>query len=422
MKISKREKYLLGILVALIIVFVYYQFIYTKQVKKLNEKRNQKAQVEEKYNVVMKDIESLEVKESEVKTLKLDVTEKSKKLYPIIMQEKIIIELDKLLNDNGLSGNIAFSPIEVSPVEEMKSEEIFKDESSLKEFIDQYEGNAEYSAENSNTSNSESFQSEESTEINGGVTSNKEGNKSTSEQLKVAINFNGSYTNLKSFIAAVENYNRKIAITNISITAKSQDELSGVMSLEFHAVPKLSGEDKEYLEWTLKNVYGKDILFSNGSASGAYANTIEEQSTKENSKDFVMMVKSPLSELPTITIGKAKDDLRESYITSDNEKIEDVEITFDEVGGKTYYKYKTSNSYYPKEDTLQGKEFTAKSSDIVIEILSEKRSGTSDNSGVKLSVINNTTKKIEIIVKNDDTSSPRVSITSKGNTVNVTKK
>lgn len=422
MKISKREKFLLGILIALIIVFFYYQFIYTKQVKKLKQKRNEKAQVEERYNTIMRNIENLEKKESEVKALKLDVTEKSRKLYPIIMQEKVIIELDKLLKDNGLSGNIAFTPIEASSVEEMKSEEIVKAESSLKEFVNQYEGNSEYLGESSNTNNNELAKPEESTESNGEATSNESENKTTSEQLKVAINFNGSYTNLKDFIAAVENYNRKIAITNISITAKSQDELSGIMSLEFHAVPKLSGEDKEYLEWTLKNVYGKEILFSSGSASGAYANTIEEESREEDNKDFVMMVKSSLSELPTVTIGKAKDDLRESYITSDNEKIEDVEVTFDEVDGKTYFKYKTSNSYYPKEDTSQGKEFTPKSSDIVFEILSEKRSETSDNSGVKLSVINNTKKKIEVIVKNDDTSNPRVSITSKGNTVNITKK
>lgn len=417
MKISKREKFLVGILLALIITFVYYQFIYTKQVKILGEKRNEKAQVEEKYNTVMRDIKSIDAKESEVKTLKASINEKTKRLYPIIMQEKIIIELDKLLNDNGLAGNIAFTPIEVAAVEKLKSEEISNVESSLKKYVDEYEGNEVSSKENS----TESVQGEETTQATEGKNSS-DSEETTSEQLKVAINFNGSYTNLKSFIAALESYSRKIAITNISITAKSQDELTGVMNLEFYAVPKLSGEDEEYLKWTLNNVYGKDILFSSGAASGAYASTIEEQSNEEKAKDFVMMIKPSSSELPTVTIGKAKDDLRESYITADNEKIEDVEITFDHVDGKTYFKYKTSNSYYPKENTSKGKEFTPKSSDIIVEILSEKRSETSDVSGVKLSVINNTSKKIEVIVKNDDTTNPRVFVTSKGNTVNITKK
>lgn len=420
MKISKREKFLVGILLALIIMFVYYQFIYTKQVNKLNEKRNEKAQVEERYNTVMSHIEGLESKTSEVKSMKLSAIEKSKKLYPIIMQEKIIIEIDKLLSDNKLSGNIAFSPIEVAAVEELKSEEIAKAESSLKEYVNQYEGKSTYSEEKSSEDNNKASEEKKNNEAT--ETSEKQGEGTTSEQLKVGINFNGSYTNLKKFIEAVEKYNRKIVITNISITAKSQEELTGVMNLEFHAVPKLSGEDEEYLQWTLNNVYGKEILFSNAAASGAYANTVEEQSNKEDSKDFVMMLKPSSSELPTLTIGKAKDDLRESYITADNEKLENLEIAFDELDGKTYFKYKTSDSYYPKEDTSKGKEFTPKSSDIVVEILSEKRSETSDNSGVKLSIINNTSKKVEVIVKNDDTSNPRVSLTSKGNTVNITKK
>ena len=421
MKISKREKYLLGILGTLIIVFAYYQFIYTKQVEKLNEKRAEKSSVEEQYNKVLNAIKSLDIKEEEVKTLKISAIEKSKVLYPIIIQEKIIIEIDKLLNDSGLTGNIAFSPIEVAEVEELKSEEIIKAESSLKEFVNEYEGNSNTSLEKDDSSSTEGTNNSEANSETNNTTI--EGEKATSEQLKVAINFSGSYENLKSFIKSIEDYERKIVITNINISAKSQEELTGVLSLEFHGVPKLAGEDEEYLKWTLNNVYGKDVLFSSGSASGAYANTIEEQSTEKDSNDFVMMLKSSLSELPTVTLGKAKDDLTESYIYSDNEKFEDVEITFEEADGKTYFKYKTSSSYYPKENSSVGKEFTPKTSDIVLEILSEKRSGTSDNSGINLTVINNTSKKVEIIIKNDDSSNPRVSVTSKGsNTVNITKK
>ncbi|EOR28096.1 hypothetical protein A500_00930 [Clostridium sartagoforme AAU1] len=416
MNVSKREKYLIGILLAVLICFVYYQFIYVKQVEKLNNKKAEKNQVEQRYNEVMAAIANLDSKEENLKILKATVLDKSKRLYPTIMQEKIIIEIDKLLTDSGLKGNIAFSPIEVALVEKMVSPEIQKTESSLKALVDEYNGGASTS-DNSNSNNE--------TTANGGEQQSQSGtseNNATSEQLKVAINFSGNYEALKSFIASVQNYERKVVITNISISSKSQEELSGVMNLEFHAVPKLSDEDMEYLIWTLNNVYGKEVLFSNGVASGAYASTIEEQSNEKDVNDFVMMIRSSTSELPTVTIGKAKDDSRESYIYSDKDKIEEVEIAFDEIDGKIYYKYKTSSSYYPKDSSSQGKEFTSKSKDIVFEILSEKRSGTSDNSGIKLKVINNTEKNVEIIVKDDDTSNPRVTVTSEGYTVNVTKK
>lgn len=408
MNISKREKYLIGILLAVLICFVYYQFIYVNQVEKLNNKRAEKNQVEQRYNEVMAAIANLDSKEESLKILKATVLDKSKRLYPTIMQEKIIIELDKLLTDSGLKGNIAFSPIEVASVEKMVSPEVQKTESSLKALVDEYNG----STSNEATANGVEQQSQSNTSENG----------ATSEQLKVAINFSGNYEALKTFIASVQNYERKVVITNISISSKSQEELTGVMNLEFHAVPKLSDEDMEYLIWTLNNVYGKEVLFSSGAASGAYASTIEEQSNEKDVNDFVMMLRSSTSELPTVTIGKAKDDSRESYIYSDNDKIEEVEVTFDEVGGKIYYKYRTSSSYYPKDNSSQGKEFTSKSKDIVFEILSEKRSGTSDNSGIKLKIINNTDKNVEIIVKDDDTSNPRVTVTSEGYTVNVTKK
>lgn len=426
MNISKREKYLIGILLTVLICFVYYQFIYTKQVGKLATKRAEKNQVEQRYNDVMDNISKLDSKEENLKILKSTVLDKSKSLYPTIMQEKIIIELDKLLNDSGLKGNIAFSPVEVASVEKMVSPEIQKAESSLKAIADEYSGDAtkdetsniESNNENNNTSTegNEGQVPQDSQEVS------PEQNGATSEQLKVAINFSGSYESLKKFISSVQNYERKIVITNITISSKSQEELTGVMNLEFHAVPKLSDEDMEYLIWTLNNVYGKEILFSSGAASGAYASTIEEQSNKEDINDFVMMLRSSLSELPTVTIGRAKNESRESYIYSDNDKVEEVEMSFDEANGKTYYKYKTAGSYYPKDNSSEGKEFTSKSDDIVLEIISEKRGESSDNSGIKLKVVNNTSKKVEIIVKDDDTSNPRVSVTSEGNTVNVTKK
>ena len=423
MNISKREKYLIGILGAVLICFVYYQFIYKIQVEKLSTKREEKNKIEQRYEDVMEAIKNIDAKEENLKILKSTVLDKSKKLYPVIMQEKIIIEIDKLLNDSGLKGNIAFSPIETASVDKLTAPEIKRTESSLKAIADEYSGDAEKSEGSNEVTNNESNNT--STEGNDGQASQEVAQTSKeaiSEQLKVAINFSGSYEALKKFISSVENYERKVVITNISISSKSQEELAGVMNLEFHAVPKLSEEDMDYLRWTLNNVYGKEILFSNGAASGAYVSTIEEQNNKEDINDFVMMLKSSLSELPTVTIGRAKDDNRESYIYSDNEKIEDVEISLEEAEGKTYYKYKTSDSYYPKDNSSEGKEFTTKSEEIVLEILSEKRSETADNSGIKLKVINNTTKKVEIIVKDDDTSNPRVTVTSEGNTVNVTRK
>ena len=404
MKISKKEKYMLLVLISLLIIFLYHNFVYVKQSTILKAKKEEAMQIEEKYNKAMNDIQNLSLKEEELADLKNKVNDKAQILYPEIIQEKIILEIDKLLKENSIIGNIGFSPIEVAPVERMVIEDTLNEESSLKDLVDKYDNKEQ------NMSSEDSTNSSEATD-----------SQLTIQQLKITITFTSTYENLKKFIKAIEDYERKLVITNIAISSKSDKEISGSFNLEFYSVPKLSGQDEEYLEWTLNDTYGKENLFGSGNATGAYASTIEEATSEKDVNDFLVMVKSSTSELPTLTIGKAKDDLRETYLTADNEKIEEATITLSEVDGKLYYKYNTSKSYYP-EGSSQGKEFTPKSENIVIEITSESRVNTSDNSGLKLTINNNTNRNVEVIIKNDDKSNPRVSTVSKGNTVNVTKK
>lgn len=419
MKVSKREKYLLSILATVLIGVVYYEFIYSKQVEKLNVKKVEKTVIETRYNEVTKSIKTLEIRKENLKTLNATILEKSSIFYPTILQEKIILEIDKLLSDSELKGNIAFTPIEICSVEMMVSNEIEKPESSMQSIVDRY--NNKLDKEDVDINQIENIIEEDNAAEGNGVDSVSEEELVTSEQLKVAINFTGSYDSLKKFILSVEEYDRKVVITNISITPKSNKEVTGTMNMEFYAVPKL-GNDDEYLKWNVENVYGKDSIFSTGAANGAYNSTVEQQEAELNINDFVMMLRSSSSELPTLTIGKAKDSARETYLYSDNDKVEEVEIKFKEDAEKLYYEYKTTKDFYPKNNTGAGKEFTPISDDIVMEITSEIRSLSNDNSTVKLKVINNTNKKINIIIRGDDNSNPRVSILSEGNTVNVTKK
>lgn len=424
MKISKKEKFLLGLLGIIFINVVYYQFVFTPQAEKVSERRAERDEKEKEYNDVMNMINNLQAKKLEVKVLNSNILDKSKGFYPVLLQEKIIIELDTLLQSSGLKGNISFSPIEVAPVEKFIATEAVKGESTLQAIVDEYSGKASGEGNNGQAANNTEEAATESsadTEDTSGETQsqkNTETTKVTTEQFKVAINFTGAYEGLKGFLDLIANGSRDIAVTNIAITPTSASDISGTMNLEFYAVPKIGDGDAEYLKWTLENTYGKDSPFSEGAASG----TIEELSENADVRDFAMMLRASSSELPTLTIGKTRDSLRETYLYSDKTKVEDVQIQFVEANGLLYYKYNTSDSFYPKTNTELGKEFTPISKDIVLEISSESRLGSSDNSGVKLKVINNTTKVVNVIIKSDDGTNPRVNVLSEGNTVNVTKK
>ncbi|MDU5107371.1 type 4a pilus biogenesis protein PilO [Clostridium sp.] len=395
MNMKKREKYLLGILGAVIISFGYYKLIYIKQSEKLKVKIEERDVLKERYDLTLNSINTLDDKRKEVEALENLVIEKSSELYPEIMQEKLILELDSILKNSKLEGNIIFSEIEVKAIEKLSSLENEVVNSSIKDIVDEYNNNEvseEASKENVNTST-----------------------EATVEELKVAIKFNGSYKEIKAFIEEMEKSERIIAITNITITATSESTLSGTMNLEYHGVPKIKDADSEYLKWKLKNIYGKEDLFSSGSASGAYS-VIEEK--EEAKADFSIVLKASDSELNSFSMKSTADETGSS-ISSDN-KNDEVEIVLEEVDGKLHYKYKNLDSSYPKDYSL--KEFKPNSEKITIHILSEKRTVEADIHKINFKVINKTTKKIEVILENDDDKNPRIDIITEGNGVNIIKK
>ena len=406
MKLSNREKMLIGILLSLLICFGYYKLIFSKQVANLESIRQDRDNLKNQYDTAIQNIASLDKKKEKLNLLAGTILDKTSIFYPTIIQEKTILELDKFLSENNVKGNISFTPVEVAKIEKLTSENKALNDSTLKEYVDKY-----------NDKDSSKSTSPEGSETKAEATVS---NGPTCENFKVSISYTANYNNLKALIKALEGYGKKIAITSLTATAASEIEVSGTINLEFFGVPKISEQDKDYLTWTINNIYGKDILFSKGYATGVYNSTVEDQKSNSYRNDFVMALRSTNSELPTLTIGKASDTSRESYLYEDKDNVQDVTIEFNEENGKLYYKYNTSSSYYPKDNTEFGKEFTpAVASNIVLEITSDSRMGVNDKSGVKLKVINKTSKTVNVMVKNDDSSNPRVSITSEGGTVKV---
>ncbi|MGL5379675.1 hypothetical protein [Clostridium sp.] len=411
MEMSKREKTLLGVLGVVLICVVYYQFIYTNQVKKVEKLTTERNEIEYNYNEVVKTINNIEKRKEEIKILNAKVLDKSNIFYPELIQEKIILELDSLLSGSLLKGSLNFSNISIQPIEILKSEQVIKGESSFKPLVDAYENNKTKN-ENINNSSTNAVDKSESDVDKDLIEATQE----TVQQLQVTLNFNGTYEALKTFIKRVERNGSKIVINNLTVGQNTLIDVSGSMVLEFYAVPKIVESYDDYLEWTLKNTYGKDTPFS---TSPAKERTVSSQ---DNSSDFVMMVKSLSSDLPTITLGRKKDETRESYIYSDSSSVQDVEVLLTEKDGKYYCKYRVGNSKHPSEYTSLGEVFNPNSENILIEITSEARINDKDATGAKVKILNDTNKLVDVVIKSDDKDKPRVSIIAEGNPINVTNK
>ncbi|WP_346877700.1 type 4a pilus biogenesis protein PilO [Clostridium sp. UBA5712] len=408
MKVSKREKFLLGVLVLIIICTAYYKLVYERQYAKLQEIKQEESELNKKYNEMLSNINTITKNKSDIKILRDSIGSKSMLLYPKIYQDRIIIELNKLLNNAGIKGSLTFSEVTVSPIEAYFSEVADpKEQASLEQVVE------ESSKEKTKEDVEEKL--EETKELGEDQATKSDKGESTGnkvEQMKVSVSFNGTYKNVAKFVKLISEYERILAMPNINITASGNDEVSGTLDLEFYSIPKINPyEDSKYLKWTFDEEYGKENPFLEGSQSSMASRTSEG-----NNYVLIMALKGVNSDLPSLTLGKENDLTRESYIYNDENKKVDVEIEVNKEGGKYYIKYKTEKSSYPSDYSKNGIELrNVDEENINIAIYSSKRIGIDDKVGANIKVINNANdKKVSLTIIDDDKTSPRVQITPEG--------
>ncbi len=235
--------------------------------------------------------------------------------------------------------------------------------------------------------------------------------------MSISIAFTGAYENVKNMIEDIQNWEHNLVITNLSLTP-TDTGVSGNFTLECYAIPRLENKDEEYIKWTIENVYGKVNPFMGGIATGAYSETMEKLlSAGVKTYDFMMLVRSSVSDLPSVTVGKALDETRESYLMVDKNEVEKVKVTLTKVGDDYFYRLETSEGQYPKDP--QPQKFIPIQKTINFQVMSESRPDVTDKSGVELTVDNQTDLTVEVEVSGDDSTNPRVKVVSKGSPVNV---
>lgn len=407
MSISKKDKKLLLVVGALAVGVMYYSFIYSPMTDSAAAKAKQKETVQQQYEKDLQDINTLDSRKASMDLLLTKTTEKASKFYPEIAQDKLIDELNTIMTNAGLKTSaITYTNKEVSAVEKYTIGNKKIGEGTLGSIVDSYKSGTAAPA-NSGSSSAPSAPS----------TSGATG--PTIPQLKVTLTVNSSYDSVKKFLQALEANAERINVTNMQLSPKSDTDVTGTINLEYYAVPKLDTSDDDYLKWAYNNVYGKDTIFSKGAATGAYSKTVEN-ATADKQYDFVGVLKAPTSTLPPFTFGKSNDDTLATYVYGKSKDSEDVEIDFTEKDGKVYYQYKTDSGKYP--DSADGKEFTPNSDNIEVLLTSEKRDGTDDKSGISLKVVNKSSKQVNITIKDDDATNPRVAAPTTEGNVSVTRK
>lgn len=395
MNMSKRDINILIIVVSVLIGVLYYRFGYTSLVENRKESKQEEVVIETRYNKVMSDIQTLEDRKSKVTILSTKSMDKASSFYPQIIQQKLILEINKILEENSVKGNLNFSDIVVKEVEDTSPNAPLLPETSFDGIINKINDKVTEKAADNTVASSAPV-------TVAGVTCEQNGVVITIPDITMEV--------WNKLLASLSSYDRRIVCTSLKYNWKSETNASAELSIEFFGVPKLGDIDASYFNWDKNNV-------EPGSALGSVGTVIAESG--EAKTDFVALLKPFSSEISTFRMGVAKDETLNSYIYADKNAMTDVILELTEKDGVFYYKYSADGQQMPQGGQAEGKKFIPSGDNIVFKIFSEARTEADDQSGIKLKVINNTTKVVDVILDKDDTTNPRVIVTAEGQTVNV---
>ena len=406
MKISEKEKVLLGFLLVGAIGVGYYYLGYKPKTEELAALNLEYETLETEYTKIQSEIAMIEKNTKDIKLLEFSIDDANEKIYPDIWQAKLIKELEDIKVKAGIDINFSYSETTYAPISEYfvsKAEEQDM-ANTLEGLIEEYntkmpeDKKIEYKKENGQDPKVEPKKPEAGEQ--------KEEAKLNVQQMKVNASFKGKYENVEKFIKLVEDYKFLVAIPDVSIAPSGDEEVSGTLSMEFYSAPRLNGDFDGYYDWKLEGKSGKKNPYKDGYTS---IGSIENEDAEAVSMNVIL--KAYNSDLPSITVGRPEDPTGRTKLLNDGNELEEVTIEFYQEGDEYLVKYKMGSAVYPKTG---GIDFVPKGN-IKVAVSSEKRASGQDLVAIKLKVKNTTDKKVEVEISGDDKENRRVTVETDGN-------
>ena len=270
MKMSSREKNLLMIVLTVAVGLLYYKFVYTPQSEKLEDKRTERNAIEQEYEADKQEIAQIDARKTSLTKLKVEADEAAKKYYPEIRQEKLIKEVNTLMDKNGLKGDYSWKEADSEALVNLTPAIIELPKSSLQALADVVKSDLNDSKDNketnndkteaatsenvetSTTSTSTASTSTASANPSNNATTNASGKPNGPTPVKMILTIKitaGNYDALKNFVSDIKQYDRVVVASALSSDWSGVEQCTGQIDIEFYSIPKINDEDNEYLEW-----------------------------------------------------------------------------------------------------------------------------------------------------------------------------
>lgn len=389
-------------------IFLSYKFIYLPQAGKVAKLKEKAEEYQQKYDLVQSQLVTGTKLREEYKITNAKVRAITGRYVPVIVQEKLILALSKMIDESGVDiDNISYEDIQITDLNKSNGEKAGSQEDTLlNELLQQYGLKPEEEKEQ------EQKKPESSLKV---------------MNMRADINFQSSYGEALSFLKLLESYEKRIVIESFSLSQanNSQGSIKGNVKLVFYTLPQLdTAAIVQYDQWDMESSYGKDNPFNPYKGYTGPAGSAEEAigsgSSSEGLKfNFIIAVSPIMSDLPSVFVGR--NDSSSSYVYADNKGFEDVELQLQKLNGKYYCRYKTSKSSYPKDYNNGWKEFQPSAQSINLQVVSAPRTGSGDKTGINLSLINKTDLPLRVLIKDDDADSSRIKLVRQEGTINISR-
>jgi len=191
--VTKREKVMIMVLFAFVLMFIYYDILLNPRLKQIKSLREEKYLLEGQMSNIEYNMNEGKLNEANVEGLSKELKLLSTDFFDYIEEEDVINIIDEIINKSGINiGSISIT----------------------------------------------------SDDLNSG-----EANTMSIPLICITLSYRDGFTKLMNFIAEVENYHKEIIIKNLSIVSGEVFEMTGSVTLELYYF-SVRGDKKNTILYT----------------------------------------------------------------------------------------------------------------------------------------------------------------------------
>lgn len=226
------------------------------------------------------------------------------------------------------------------------------------------------------------------------------GNKTT-----LTLTYQATYDQFKDMINYINGYKYKFTIDSISMSYTAEtDSVSGSLVLTQYAI---TGGDRKFNNVNITNVLnGTDNIFHSGIFSGGENLSTENGDNIIVDYDYYFSLQADGSDMDSVVFGPKNDSTGSATVSAAGNEMQDAYVRFFGENGEYYVQYSVGDKKYPAAAYDDG-QLMLPGEELSMLVISSKRSGNDDKSGVNATIVNDTDMTLKIKIANEDGGNPR---------------